>query len=331
MKSRQRRPGARNGGRNVGNLSIMRRMNAETRGVLSIGALSAATGIPVETLRTWERRYGFPVAERKPSGHRVYPLSTVPKLRLMGAALARGHRAAEVVGASEQTLETLLEAVPPVAADSFRRAPRRKADIEPADPSELFDAVRSFDAEQLKRTFQADWARFGPIDFLEQRAAPFLTALGDAWQTGELDVRHEHFASAALGDFLRTVRTPLDDRADGPLVALATLSGERHGLGLQMCALVFALAGWRALVLGADTPADQIVALAREADIAAVTLSFVLPSESGPAVVRSLRKRLPRHISLLAGGAGVSADWKVKGVELLGDLRSLDGWVRGQG
>lgn len=331
MKPRQRRPGTRNGGRNVGNLSIMRRMNAETRGVLSIGALSAATGIPVETLRTWERRYGFPVAERKPSGHRVYPLSTVPKLRLMGAALARGHRAAEVVGASEQTLETLLEAVPAAAADSFRKATRRKADIEAADPSELFDAVRSFDAEQLKRTFQADWARFGPIDFLEQRAAPFLIALGDAWETGELDVRHEHFASAALGDFLRTVRTPLDDRADGPLVALATLSGERHGLGLQMCALVFALAGWRALVLGADTPADQIVALAREVDIAAVTLSFVLPAESGPAIVRSLRKRLPRHISLLAGGAGVSADWKVKGVELLGDLRSLDAWVRGQG
>lgn len=331
MKPRQRGRGAREAGRNSGNLGIMRSMNAETRGVLSIGALSAATGIPVETLRTWERRYGFPVAERKPSGHRVYPLSTVPKLRLMGAALARGHRAAEVVGASEETLETLLEAVPPAAADNFRKAARRQPDLEPADPSAWFAAVRSFDGEQLKHMFQADWARFGPIDFLEQRAAPFLAALGDAWESGELDVRHEHFASAALGDFLRTVRTPLDDRADGPLVALATLSGERHGLGLQMCALVFALAGWRALVLGTDTPVDQVVALAREADLAAVTLSFVLPSESNAAVVRSLRKRLPRHIALLAGGAGISADWKVKGVELLGDLRSLDAWVRGQG
>jgi len=32
---------------------------------LTIGALSRATGIPVETLRTWESRYGFPEPERK--------------------------------------------------------------------------------------------------------------------------------------------------------------------------------------------------------------------------------------------------------------------------
>jgi len=33
----------------------------DQRGLLTIGALSAATGVPVETLRTWERRYGFEV------------------------------------------------------------------------------------------------------------------------------------------------------------------------------------------------------------------------------------------------------------------------------
>jgi methanogenic corrinoid protein MtbC1 len=202
-------------------------------------------------------------------------------------------------------------------------------EVTAADPTDLFDAVRSFDAEQLKRAFQADWARLGPIDFLEQRAAPFLGAIGDAWAAGELDVRHEHFASATLGDFLRTVRMPLDDRADGPLVALATLSGERHGLGLQMCALVFALAGWRALVLGVDTPADQIVALAREAEIAALALSFVLPSASDVAAVRALRKRLARRIPILVGGAAASVAWQGKGIEVVPGLRQLDEWVRG--
>jgi len=60
----------------------MREPSGETKGArLSIGALSRATGIPVETLRTWEGRYGFPVPERRPSGHRVYALSTIPRLR----------------------------------------------------------------------------------------------------------------------------------------------------------------------------------------------------------------------------------------------------------
>ncbi|HSE27882.1 MAG TPA: cobalamin B12-binding domain-containing protein [Gemmatimonadales bacterium] len=297
-------------------------------GLLSIGALSAATGVPVETIRTWERRYGFPVAERKPSGHRVYPLTTVPRLRLIAQALTRGHRAAEVVPASERTLESLLAAVPLAVA---RRGPARPpaVPVPLSDPSDLLDAVRGFDSDRLKRILHAEWARLGPLEFLERRAAPFLTAVGEAWAAGALDVRHEHFASACLGDFLRAVRMPLDDRASGPLAALATLPGELHGLGLQMSALVFALAGWRVLVLGVDTPAEQIEALAREAPIAAVALSCAAPSRGATAgSLRALRRRLPRHIPLLVGGAGAPPAARQGGIEILGDLAALELWLR---
>ena len=84
---------------------------------LSIGALSRATGVAVETLRTWESRYGFPVPERKPSGHRVYPLSAVPRLRRIAQALALGHRAGQVVAASDGALGQLLAAAPATAGD----------------------------------------------------------------------------------------------------------------------------------------------------------------------------------------------------------------------
>jgi DNA-binding transcriptional MerR regulator len=71
--------------------------------------LSRATRIPVETLRTWERRYGFPVPERKPSGHRVYPLGAVTRLRRIAEVLSLGHRAAEVVPATDVELGRLIE------------------------------------------------------------------------------------------------------------------------------------------------------------------------------------------------------------------------------
>ncbi|HET6777890.1 MAG TPA: MerR family transcriptional regulator, partial [Gemmatimonadales bacterium] len=86
-------------------------------GLLTIGALSTATGIPVDTIRTWERRYGYPLPERKPSGHRVYPLSTVPRLRRVAQAIARGHRAAEVLPATESALEVLLASLPPAVTE----------------------------------------------------------------------------------------------------------------------------------------------------------------------------------------------------------------------
>jgi MerR family transcriptional regulator, light-induced transcriptional regulator len=293
-------------------------------GLLTIGALSTATGIPVDTIRTWERRYGYPLPERKPSGHRVYSLSTVPRLRRVAQAIARGHRAAEVLPATESALEVLLASLPPAITE-----PAVAADagmLMPADATEVLRWVRGFDAERLKRWFQTDWARLGPLQFLEYRAAAFLRAVGDAWAAKELEVRHEHFASAVLGDFLRSVRQPLDDRARGPIAALATLPGELHGLGLEMAAVVFALAGWRPLILGVDTPIEQIAALTEEVPIAAVALSCVEPQGSRRAAqVRALRRKLPRHVPLVVGGSGAP---DVAGTVKLPDLPALDRWLR---
>ncbi|MBX3148106.1 MAG: cobalamin B12-binding domain-containing protein [Gemmatimonadales bacterium] len=293
-------------------------------GALSIGALSAATGVPTETIRTWERRYGYPVAERKPSGHRVYPMATVSRLRLMSQALARGHRAAEVVGASETALEALLAAVPGLPEpDTPDTVPS------PENVSEFLDAIHRFDADRLRRAFQTDWARFGPITFLEHRAAPLLAAVGDAWARGVLDVRHEHFASMCLGDFLRMVRAPYDERARGPVLALATLPGELHGLGLQMAALVVALTGRRGLILGVDTPPGQIVSLAREVALEAVGLSFAPPRRrETPRALVELRDQLPDSVSLVVGGGGAPRQSPQAGIDIVPTLGDLDTWLR---
>lgn len=299
-------------------------MNGMEKGMLSIGALSAATGVPVETIRSWERRYGFPVAERKPSGHRVYPLALVPRLQLVAKALAGGHRAAEVVSASESALESLLAALPSPAT---ARAIPASLTL-PFETDSVIATIRAFNGDALTRMFQADWARLGSLGFVEQRAAPLLQLVGDAWSTGTLDVRHEHFASAALGDFLRSVRTPLDDRASGPVAALATLPDELHGMGLQMSAVVFAAAGWRVLMLGTNTPVEQIVAVARETPLAVVAISCALPRRRRtPEQLRVLRRGLPRSIHILVGGAGAPASVPVRGVEILTDFATLDTWL----
>ncbi len=187
--------------------------------------------------------------------------ASFPRLRRAAQAIARGHRAAEVVPASERALDALLESLPQLPSGRVPSVPEQT----PQDGDELLALVRAFDTEGLRRRIENDWARLGPVGFLEGQAAPFLTSVGEAWAHGRLDVRHEHFATGVLGDFLRAVRLPLSDRATGPIAALATLPGELHGLGLQMAALVFSFAGWRPLVLGVDTPIAQIVSLAREA------------------------------------------------------------------
>jgi DNA-binding transcriptional MerR regulator/methylmalonyl-CoA mutase cobalamin-binding subunit len=309
---------------------------SDKHGLLSIGALSAATGIPVETIRTWERRYGFPVAKRKRSGHRVYPLDTVVRLRLIAEALARGYRPAEVVGVSQGTLEAMLAALPPAAKFSARMVhPEKSAALAnrvlatPDLTATYFEAIRAFDVEGLRRLLHREWARLGPTTFLDSHIGPLLAEIGEAWAEGTLDVRHEHFAVAVLGDFLREVRLPFEDRSDGPIIALATLADELHGLGLEMCALVAAVVGWRPLVLGVNTPRTQIVALAREVSVAAMAISCAPPRRARTATeLRSLRRQLPREVALVVGGGGAPSLATRSGIQVLRDLASLERWLR---
>jgi methanogenic corrinoid protein MtbC1 len=293
---------------------------------LSIGALSRATGIAVETLRTWESRYGFPTPERKPSGHRVYPVSAVPRLRRIAQALSLGHRAGQVVGVSEEALDRLLETSSPVA--SAPPAAAAAVFLPAEDLAGQLRLVKAFDGERLSRSFLASWARMGPVEFLESSIAPLVRAVGEAWEQNDLEVRHEHFLAERVGDFLRSLRLPLEERATGPLVVLATLPGEAHGLGLQMAALVLAAAGCRVLYLGTEVPVPQIASLARDvaARAAAISVSSATKGTASANALRRLREALPRRVLLLVGGDGAPASRA--GIESLHTLRELDAWGR---
>ena len=51
--------------------------------LLSIAAVERETGLSKDTLRVWERRYGFPTPGRDPFGERIYPIDQVERLRVV--------------------------------------------------------------------------------------------------------------------------------------------------------------------------------------------------------------------------------------------------------
>jgi DNA-binding transcriptional MerR regulator/methylmalonyl-CoA mutase cobalamin-binding subunit len=300
-----------------------RQAASEAEGKLSIGALSRATGISVETLRTWEARYGFPVPERKPSGHRVYSLTSVPRLRRIAEALSRGHRAGDVVAATDEAIATLLSATAVPASGS------RPMTVEPSESqSHILHAVEVFDTDRLTRILLQDWARFGPLDFLNSCLGPLIREVGDAWEAGRLEIRHEHFFSERVGDLLRSFRLPFEERASGPLVVCSSLPGEQHALGLQMAALVLAVAGCRVLFVGTEVPPFQVASLAKDLNARAVAVSVSRASRGAGMTtqIANLRGLLPRRIRLVIGGDG--APPSRPGVEVIQDLAALDAWGR---
>lgn len=304
------------------------RASSPESGWMSIGALARATGIAVETLRTWERRYGVPSPERKPSGHRLYPASAVDHLRRVGMLLARGHRPAELLTLPAAELDALLavsETRPPVAAARHTaRAATADTAPHPDAVAELLAASTEMDRERVLSLLRTQWTRLGPLPFLEGVAGPFMEAVGTGWRTGALRIRQEHFASACLADFLREVRIPWDERANGPVVALATLEDDLHEGGLLMASVLMAVRGWRVLYVGAHTPVAELAELARSRTLDAVALSVsaAVPRARATRSVRALREKLPRRVALWVGGAG--APESVRGADRFASLAALD-------
>src|SRR6187200_3531359 len=80
-----------------------------------IRAVSKMTGIGIDTLRAWERRYGAVTPTRDDRG-RMYTEADVERLRLLNGAVERGHSIGRLAGLSNDQLTELCaagRAVPP--------------------------------------------------------------------------------------------------------------------------------------------------------------------------------------------------------------------------
>jgi methylmalonyl-CoA mutase cobalamin-binding subunit len=284
---------------------------------LTIGALSRATGVPINTLRTWERRYGVPSGDRTEGGHRLYPPDTVEHVRLVTRALDAGHRPAQVLPASVPVLRTLLGEgnvrPPPVGG--------------PVDA--WMTATRALDGHALYRGFSEEAARLGLPTFIEGRALPFLRRLGEEWCAGEIKVFHEHFASARLEDFLAGWWRPLSDSATGRPVVCATLPGDLHNLGLHMAAALIAAAGQRIVFLGRDTPIEDMAAAAVQSGATAVIVSIGASAQDPDGAIRALRAVLPASVGLFVGGP--CAPDELDGVVYVAELGRLAAVVSAAG
>lgn len=296
-------------------------MNARTAGH-SIAVASRLSGVPIETLRAWERRYGFPSPERvEGTNRRVYSEEDIARLRAIRRALGKGFRAGDVVRRDEAEIDALIdrtsgdEGAPPIAAATSL-------------PSVAYlvarlaaDDVHAFDAE-LRRLAGA----LGPRAFVVEVAHPLAIEVGGAWEAGTLEVRQEHYASEALATQLRLMLGALQDVAGAPTVLLATLPNELHGLGLVMVALYLALAGAKPRILGTSTPVDQIADAARALGASVVGLTITQSSldEDLERQLRDLERALPRGTRLWLGGRGAHDVAPSRTREVVADWLALD-------
>lgn len=285
---------------------------------LSIAAVERDTGLSKDTLRVWERRYGFPMPERDGIGERAYTLDQVEKLRLIKRLMDAGHRPGRIVPLPFAELEALSDQI----ADP---APRPRGAARMVDLRGHVDLLRRHDREALRAELMRLMATLGLGRFVAEIVAPLNTAIGDAWIRGQLEIFEEHLYTETVQTVLRQGLAALPPPApgSGPEVLLTTFPGEPHGLGLLMAEAMLAIEGCRCTSLGVQTPLWDIVLAAKAHRAHVVALSFTGCMNPNQVVdgLTELRSKLPAPVEVWAGGsAPVLHRRRVDGVLPLGSL-----------
>lgn len=274
----------------------------------SIAEVERETGLGKDTLRVWERRYGFPVPLRDAQGERAYPADQLHRLRLIKRLLDAGHRPGKVVPLPTEQLQVLLEN----KATAGRAVGRKAAPLVVALPHDVkttwMQWLSEDRADLMRQALQQQIARHGLGSVVDQLVAPLCVLVGEGWLSGELSVYQEHLFSETLQSVLRESIASVNAgtaSAQAPRVLLTTTPTEQHGLGLLMAHCHFALESCNTFLLGTSTPLADIALAAQQMEIDVLALSFSAYASRRDVLdsLQQLREQLPQGVAIWVGGA----------------------------
>jgi len=280
---------------------------------LNISAVERETGLSKDVLRMWERRYGFPKPRRDENGERQYSVLEVGKLRAIKRLMDIGMRPGKIIGLSADELNALADA----------RASNPRESLAPALERDVLAMLHTHDVTALQHTLANLVMRQGLQRFVLDTVSPLNRAVGDAWMRGELQVFEEHLYTEQLQVALRTAINAFPRQTGVPRTLLTTFPNEQHGLGLLMVEALLVPEGVQCISLGPQTPLDDIrrAAVAHKVHIVALSFSAAFPVRQATDALLTLRRQLPAHVTLWAGGEMTRRVRKtLPGVVLIPDL-----------
>ncbi|WP_277057999.1 MerR family transcriptional regulator [Trichlorobacter lovleyi] len=280
---------------------------------LTIADIERETGISRDTLRIWERRYGFPEPHRNQRSERNYNHEQLERLRLIKQLIDNGMRPGKLARLDQQKLQLLLKEhtdppeLSPVVAD-------------------LLELIQDQMTGNIEQRLDQLLHQHGLPAFLTEIVAPLNHAVGKSWADGKIGVLDEHMYAEQIRMVLGRILKEVKPAPAAPRVLLTTLPGEQHGIGMLMVACMLGHEGAAPLVAGVQTPLDEIVrgAVSGGCSVVGISCSSYLQRRQITSQLVRLRSMLPREIRLWVGGEGVKGLTAMpSGIQLFQSLNQI--------
>lgn len=249
------------------------------------------TGLPPDTLRAWERRYGIVTPDRSAGGYRLYDERAIRRLAAMRSLVDSGW------SASQAARRILAE---PAASEEAAAGSAPG----PGDVDALARAGTELDGAALTRALDAGFAAGSYEQVVDDWLMPALVRLGTAWQRGRVGVAGEHFVSAGVQRRLASLFDAVGHHGGRPLVVVGLAGGCRHELGVLAFAVALRRTGTGVLYVGGDLPAEAWVETVRSQGAVAAVIG--VPTADDVATARATVELLAREapsVQLHVGGA----------------------------
>jgi|SRR5579871_1011948 len=270
-----------------------------------IRAAAKLTGISVDTLRAWERRYDAVTPTRTERG-RFYDERAIRRLLLLKSAVESGHSIGTVASLPDTKLEELER-----NTQSFSGKAENASPPETAMPvlRPLLEAIGAYDYTAANDELGRLALLLHPNELVYRVVLPLMRLTGENWENGVFQIAQEHMLSACVRNLLGgLVRLERRGAGAGSLL-LTTPPGELHEFGILAAAMLAVGHAFEVAYLGPNLPAREVLRAVEKSDPQAVVLG-IMKTNATPAVVeevRQLSEALPTTTELWLGGSGASS------------------------
>jgi MerR family transcriptional regulator, light-induced transcriptional regulator len=260
--------------------------------VFNTKAVARDTGVPPDTFRAWERRYGVPRPQRTPGGHRLYSERDIAIIRWLRDRTEEGMNISHAV----MLLVSVLESAESITLNDTARSLAIMAD-------ELINALTSFDASTAERTISEAFAIYPFEEVLIQLVQPSMIEIGERWHRGEINVAAEHFATEYVRRKMAGLLNVFENNAQRDTIVVGCAPAELHDIGVLFASLFLVRRGWHVVYLGAQVPLEDLIETVEAVSPTMVCLSAsTFETVSGLVeCARALQKTYP-HVHFGYGG-----------------------------
>ena len=268
-----------------------------------IRAVSKLTGISIDTLRAWERRYQVVVPQRDERG-RLYSEADVQRLRLLNTAVEKGHAISRLASLKDEELQNLISNPVALASAAAVMETAQVDEFAPV-PRSVMAAIERMDYSEAERELSLLAAVLSPRDLVHRVALPLMREVGEAWHEGRMSVAQEHMTTSLLRNLFGALIPLHQKTAPTSKLMFVTPTGEQHEFGILASAMLAVGGGLGAIYLGTNLPAEEIVLAAQKTAPQAVVLGFIGANGAkiGITEIQKAARNLPSHIELWVGGA----------------------------